>query len=164
MIEDLYHQQTLAATAGLSGIGLHTGVNVNLHLLPAPTNTGIVFRRVDLDAFPIEALARNVARVSYATSLMKKGVLISTVEHLLSALAASNVDNVYAELDNLELPIMDGSALPFVRLIAQAGLRRQRAWRTYAKVLKPVQVAEGGRRIAIYPADSFRITCRIAFP
>lgn len=158
------YQHTIAAPVTLSGVGLHTGVEVRLRLLPAPANTGVVLRRSDLEGFPIEAQVKNVARVSYATSLMKKGVLISTVEHLLSALAASNVDNVYAELDNLELPIMDGSALPFVRLIAQAGLRRQRAWRTYAKVLKPVEVAEGGRRIAIYPADSFRITCRIAFP
>ena len=164
MIEDLYHQQTLAATAGLSGIGLHTGVNVNLHLLPAPTNTGIVFRRVDLDAFPIEALARNVARVSYATSLMKKGVLISTIEHLLSALAAMGVDNVYVDIDNLELPIMDGSALPFYRLLRGVGVRRQRAWRTYARILKPVEVEDGAKRIAVYPAEPFQVHYRISFP
>ncbi len=148
----------------ISGIGLHTGVQVNLRLAPAPANTGIVFKRTDLEGFEIEARARNVTRVSYATSLMKKGVLISTTEHLLSALAASNVDNVCADIDNLELPIMDGSALPFVRLIAEAGLRRQRARRTYAKVLNPVDVIEGAKRIAVYPSDCFRITYRIAFP
>jgi UDP-3-O-[3-hydroxymyristoyl] N-acetylglucosamine deacetylase len=104
-----------------------------------------------------------VARVSYATSLMKKGVLISTTEHLLSALAASRVDNVFVKIDNLELPIMDGSALPFVRLIAQAGLRRQRAVRAYARVLNPVEITDGAKRIAVYPADAFRITYRIAF-
>ena len=118
--------------AAVAGIGLHTGVPVNLRLQPASSNTGIVFRRTDLDGFEIEACARNVARVSYATSLMRKGVLISTTEHLLSALASVNVDNVYVELDNLEVPILDGSALPFVRLIAGAGLKRQRARRKYA--------------------------------
>lgn len=104
-----------------------------------------------------------MARVSYATSLMKKGVLISTTEHLLSALAAIQVDNVSVELDNLELPIVDGSALPFVRLIKQAGVRSQRAWRAYAKVLKPLEVVEGSKRIAVYPAETFRVTYRIAF-
>jgi len=135
-----------------------------MRLTPAPTNSGIVFRRIDLEGFAIEAQARNIARVSYATSLMKKGVLIWTTEHLLSALAASQVDNVYVELDNLEVPVLDGSALPFCRLIAKAGLRQQRARRTYAKVLKPVEVVEGARRLAVYPSATLRITCRIAFP
>ena len=158
------HQDTLASPVSLSGIGLHTGVPVNLRLCPAPANTGIVFRRTDLEGFEIEALARNVARVSYATSLMKKGVLISTTEHLLSALAASGVDNVYVEIDNLEVPIMDGSALPFFRLIQQAGLRRQRAWRTYAKVVKPVEVINGAKRMAVYPSDRLSVAYRIGFP
>jgi len=160
----LGHQCTLARVAAVAGIGLHTGVPVNLRLQPAPSNTGIVFRRTDLDGFEIEACARNVARVSYATSLMRKGVLISTTEHLLSALASLNVDNVYVELDNLEVPILDGSALPFVRLIAGAGLKRQRARRKYAKILRPVEVIDGAKRIAIYPAETFRITYRIDFP
>ena len=154
----------MASAAALAGIGLHTGVPVSLRLQPAPPNTGIVFRRTDLDGFEIEACARNVARVSYATSVMRKGVLISTTEHLLSALAAANVDNVYVELDNLEVPILDGSALPFVRLIAEAGLKRQRARRKYAKILRPVEVIDGAKRIAIYPAETFRITYRIDFP
>jgi len=160
----LHNQHTIAGAVGTSGIGLHTGVNVNLRLVPAPANAGIIFKRTDLEGFAIEAEARNVARVSYATSLMKKGVLISTTEHLLSALAASSVDNVYVELDNLEVPILDGSALPFVRLIAKAGLRRQRARRAYAKILKPLEVAEGSKRIAVSPSATFRITYRIAFP
>jgi UDP-3-O-[3-hydroxymyristoyl] N-acetylglucosamine deacetylase len=160
----LENQHTIAAPASVSGIGLHTGVKVNMRLTPAPTNSGIVFRRIDLEGFAIEAQARNIARVSYATSLMKKGVLIWTTEHLLSALAASQVDNVYVELDNLEVPVLDGSALPFCRLIAKAGLRQQRARRTYAKVLKPVEVVEGARRLAVYPSATLRITCRIAFP
>ena len=157
-------QHTLASTVSLSGIGLHTGVNVNLRLCPAPANTGIVFKRTDLDGFTIEAHSRHVARVSYATSLMKKGVLISTTEHLLSALAGLQVDNAIVEIDNLELPIVDGSALPFVKLIREAGLRAQRARRIYAKVLKSVEVVEGVKRIAIHPAETLRISYSIAFP
>lgn len=158
------YQHTIASPVSLSGIGLHTGVQVTLRLAPAPASTGIVFKRTDLDSFTIEAQARHVARVSYATSLMKKGVLISTTEHLLSALAAAKVDNVFAEIDNLELPIADGSALPFVKMMAQAGLKRQRARRTFARVLKPLEVAEGTKRIAVYPAETFRVTYRIVFP
>lgn len=160
----LVRQHTIAAPVSLSGIGLHTGVNVNLRLSPAPANTGIVFKRTDLEGFSIEAHARNVARVSYATSLMKKGVLISTTEHLLSALGAARVDNVVVEIDNLEVPILDGSALPFFKLIAKAGLSRQRAWRAYAKVLKPIEVTDGGKRIAVYPSETFRLTYKILFP
>lgn len=158
------NQHTIASPVSFSGVGLHTGVPVRVRLMPAPANTGIVFKRTDLDNFAIPAQVRNVARVSYATSLMRKGVLISTTEHLLSALAASQLDNVFVEIDNLELPIMDGSALPFVRLIEQAGLRRQRAQRTYAKVLKPVEIVDGAKRIAVYPAQALRITYRITFP
>jgi UDP-3-O-[3-hydroxymyristoyl] N-acetylglucosamine deacetylase len=157
-------QQTIASPVSLTGIGLHTGVPVTLRLAPAPANTGIVFKRTDLDNFEIEARERNVARVSYATSLMKKGVLISTTEHLLSALAAAKVDNAFAEINNLEVPIADGSALPFIKMIAKAGLKRQRGRRGYARVLRPVEVVEGSKRISIRPAEEFRITYRILFP
>lgn len=157
------HQNTIARPVSIEGIGLHTGVPVHLRLVPAPTGTGIVFKRVDLEGFTIKATVKNVARVSYATSLMRKGVLISTTEHLLSGLTASGVDNVFIEIDNLEVPIMDGSALPFMRLLEQAGLKQQRAWQAWAKILKPVEVVEGQKRIAIYPAEDFSITYRIAF-
>ena len=160
----MIYQQTIASPVGISGIGLHTGVPVRVRLTPAAANSGILFKRTDLEGFVIEARARYVARVSYATSLMKKGVLISTTEHLLSALAASGVDNVVIEIDNLEVPILDGSALPFLRLIGEAGLRRQRAKRIYAKILKAVEIVEGSKQIAVYPADALRITYRIAFP
>ncbi len=159
----LEFQHTIASRVSLSGTGLHTGVKVNLSLAAAPVNTGIVFKRTDLEGFEIEAHNRNVAHVSYATSLMKKGVLISTVEHLLSALAASGVDNVFVEIDNLELPIADGSALPFMRLVEQAGLRPQRAPRAFAKVLKPIEIADGAKRIAVYPSDTFRVNYSILF-
>jgi len=160
----LANQRTLAAPVSVSGIGLHTGVKVNLRLCPAPANTGILFRRTDLEGFIIEAQSRNVARVSYATSLMKKGVLISTTEHLLSALAGLDVDNAVVEIDNLELPILDGSARPFVELITKTGIRRQRARRGFVRILKPMEVVDGMRCIAVYPADVFRVTYRIAFP
>jgi len=157
-------QYTLASAVSLSGIGLHTGVNVKLRLCPAPANSGIVFKRTDLDGFRIEAHSRHVARVSYATSLMKKGVLISTTEHLLSALAGLGVDNALIEIDNLELPIVDGSALPFVELIRQAGLRPQRARRLYARILKSVEIVDGSKRIAIHPAATFQVSYSIDFP
>ena len=157
------HQHTIARPVSTEGIGLHTGVPVHVRLLPAPSGTGIVFNRVDLDGFTIKATAKNVARVSYATSLMRKGVLISTTEHLLSALAASEVDNVFIEIDNLEVPIMDGSALPFIKLIREAGLKQQRSTRNWAMIVKPVEVVDGQKRIAIYPAEDFKITYRISF-
>src|SRR5271168_72554 len=148
-------EQPVRSAVECSGVGLHSGAPVSMRILPAPPGTGIVFRRIDLDGFEIEAISRNVARVSYATSLMKKGVLISTTEHLLSALAGLGVDNAIVEIDNLELPIVDGSALPFVKVIRQAGLRPQKARRAYAKILKPLELAEGAKKIAVYPSDTF---------
>ena len=146
------------------GVGLHSGAPVTLRILPAPANSGIVFRRVDLDGFEVEAIGRNVARVSYATSLMKKGVLISTTEHLLSALVGMRIDNAIIELDNLELPILDGSARPFVDLIKNAGVRKQRWARTYIRILRALEVREGNKFIAVYPADSYSVSYTINFP
>ena len=147
-----------------SGVGLHSGATVNLRLVPAPAGSGIVFRRSDLDNFEIPAIGRNVAKVSYATSLMRQGVLISTTEHLLSALIGLGVDNVIAELDNLELPILDGSAQPYVAAILGAGLKQQRRRREYLKILKPVEVHEGGKFIGVYPGDGYSIDYMIDFP
>jgi UDP-3-O-[3-hydroxymyristoyl] N-acetylglucosamine deacetylase len=135
-----------------------------MRIIPAPPGTGIVFRRVDLDGFQIEAISRNVARVSYATSLMKKGVLISTTEHLLSACIGLGIDNAIIELDNLELPILDGSALPFVELIQKAGIRKQRRPRKYLKILREVEMREGNKFISVYPADSYSVSYSINFP
>lgn len=156
-------QYTIARPVEIAGIGLHTAVPARLRLLPAPAGTGIVFRRTDLDGFQIEARAENVARVSYATSLMKRGVLISTTEHLLAALYASGVDNVIVELDAIEVPILDGSSQSFIELLARAGLRRQRRRRRYLQVLRPLEVAEDDRRIGIFPAEEFSIRCFIEF-
>ena len=152
------NQHTIGGTAEASGVGLHSGAKVNMRLLPAPANTGVVFRRTDLDNFEIPASWKHIARVSYATSLMRKSVLISTTEHLLSALVGMEIDNVIVELDALEVPIIDGSALPFVRMIEQAGRRRQRAARSYIKILQPVEVVERTKRIAIYPCGQAETT------
>jgi len=123
-----------------------------------------VFLRTDLEGFEVEAVGRNVARVSYATSLMKKGVLISTTEHLLSAFVGMGIDNAIVELDNLELPILDGSAQPFVDLIRRAGIRKQRRPRTYLKVIKSLELREGNKFIGIYPADRYSVSYTINFP
>jgi UDP-3-O-[3-hydroxymyristoyl] N-acetylglucosamine deacetylase len=156
-------QTTIERPVSTKGVGLHTAVKSHLRFVPAPANTGIVFRRVDLDNFEIEAHVRNVARVSYATSLMKKGVLLSTTEHVLAALYSCGIDNVYIELDALELPILDGSAQPFIEMLAQAGIRRLRKRRRYLKVVKPLEVSEKGRRIGIYPANDFRVHCFVEY-
>ena len=139
---------------------------MKLRLLPAPAGTGIIFRRVDLDNFEVEATGRNVARVSYATSLMKQGVLISTTEHLLSAFIGTGVDNAFVELDNLELPILDGSAKPFVDMVQSVGLRLQRRKRSYLRIRKELEVREGGKFIGVYPVDddSYSVSYSIDFP
>jgi UDP-3-O-[3-hydroxymyristoyl] N-acetylglucosamine deacetylase len=146
------------------GVGLHSGAPVSLRILPAPAGAGIVFRRSDLDGFEVEATGRNVARVSYATSLMKKGVLISTTEHLLSAFTGTGIDNAIIELDNLELPILDGSAQPFVELIRNAGIRGQRRPRTYLRIRRELELREGNKFIAVYPAESYSVAYTIDFP
>jgi UDP-3-O-[3-hydroxymyristoyl] N-acetylglucosamine deacetylase len=135
-----------------------------MRLLPAPAGSGIVFRRTDLDDFEIPATGRNVAKVSYATSLMRQGVLISTTEHLLSAFIGMGVDNVIVALDNLELPILDGSALPYVEAILKVGIHTQRRRREYIRVLKPVEVREGDKFIGVYPGSGYRIQYTIDFP
>jgi UDP-3-O-[3-hydroxymyristoyl] N-acetylglucosamine deacetylase len=135
-----------------------------MRLLPAPAGSGIVFRRTDLDNFEIPAIGRNIAKVSYATSLMRQGVLISTTEHLLSALIGMGVDNVIVELDNLELPILDGSAQPYVQAIQSAGIRTQRRRRETIRVLRPVEVREGEKFIGVYPGSGYKIQYSIEFP
>ena len=157
-------QTTIAKPVSAEGMGLHTGVYGHIRLVPAPADTGIVFRRVDLDNFLIEAQGHNVARVSYATSLMKHGVLLSTTEHLLAAIYSCAIDNVYVDIDSIEVPILDGSAEPFMQMLQEAGTRRLRRKRRFLKVLKPLEVIEGDRRIGIYPADEFRVRCYVDFP
>lgn len=157
-------ETTVQRPVEASGVGLHHGVPVHIRILPAPSTAGIVFLRTDLDNFPIPASWRHVARVSYATSLMRQGVLISTTEHLLSVLYSMGIDNAYVEIDNLEVPILDGSGEPFVRLLRQAGIRQYRRKRRYLRIRRPVTVEDKGKRISIIPDESFRLTCDTDYP
>ncbi len=157
------YERTLAGPIEFSGVGLHTGVPVSLRVLPARAATGIVFRRVDLDNFEIHADVASVSRVAYATTLMSKGVWISTVEHLLSAFYGIGIDNAYVDMDNLEVPILDGSARPFTDAIARVGTVEQDRPREYLRVIKEFVVEENGKSLAIYPADTFQIECAIDF-
>ena len=163
-------QTTIQRPVEIAGIGLHTGVRGHVRLVPAPADTGILFRRSDLEYFPIEAQGHNVARVSYATSLMKQGVLLSTTEHLLAAVYSSGIDNIYLDMDAIEVPILDGSAEPFMEMLDRAGTRQLRRKRRYIKVLKAMeleepdpQVAGKMRRIGIYPAEEFHLRCYVDF-
>jgi UDP-3-O-[3-hydroxymyristoyl] N-acetylglucosamine deacetylase len=157
-------EQTIAAPLEFAGVGLHSGAPVTMRLLPAAAGSGVVFRRTDLDNFEIPAIARNVAKVSYATSLMRQSVLISTTEHLLSAFIGMGIDNVIVEIDNLELPILDGSALPYVEAVLRVGVREQRRRRETLRVLHPVEVRDGEKFIGVYPGSGYRISYTIDFP
>jgi UDP-3-O-[3-hydroxymyristoyl] N-acetylglucosamine deacetylase len=156
-------QATIQNPVQISGIGLHTGCQVSLKLNPAPEDTGIVFRRVDLQGFEIEALRERVSRVVLATTLMKKGVMLSTVEHVLSALYGLGLDNLYIDISSLEVPILDGSALPFVEMVQKAGVQPQEKDRTFLKVQKSFRLQEESKFISIEPCSSFRISYEIDF-
>jgi UDP-3-O-[3-hydroxymyristoyl] N-acetylglucosamine deacetylase len=157
-------QTTVRRTVETCGVGLHHGAPVRLRILPAPPNTGIVFIRTDLDNTRIKASWKLVERVSYATSLMHpKGIFISTTEHLLSVLYSMSIDNAFIELDNLELPILDGSGLPFVQLLEAAGIQETGRPRRYIRILKPVTVEAGGKSVTILPSDRFQLRCRNFF-
>jgi UDP-3-O-[3-hydroxymyristoyl] N-acetylglucosamine deacetylase len=156
-------ETTVQRPVEANGVGLHSGVPVRIRILPAAPSTGIVFVRTDLNNFAIRASWKHVARVSYATSLMRQGVLISTTEHLLSVLYSMGIDNAIIEIDNLEVPILDGSGLPFVRLIAEAGTKTYRRRKRYLRVKRPVSVEGNGKRITVLPSDRFLLTCDIFF-
>lgn len=156
-------QTTLGSAVETSGVGLHTGVPVQVRLLPAPPDTGYVFRRSDLGGFEIPATVESVAHCGYATTLMRTGVMLSTVEHLLSALRGLGVDNTFIEVDNLEIPIMDGSAATFTEMIEEAGVVQQRLARRALLVREKISYEQGDRRISVEPADSYQIDCLIDF-
>jgi UDP-3-O-[3-hydroxymyristoyl] N-acetylglucosamine deacetylase len=159
----LQFETTVQRPVETQGVGLHHGVPVSIRILPAPAGTGIVFIRTDLDRFPVPASYRHVARVSYATSLMRQGVLISTTEHLLSVLYSMGIDNAHIEIDNLEVPILDGSGETWVGLLAQAGVKYYRRKRRYLRVLRPVTVEAPNKRITVLPADRFMLSCDVFF-
>src|SRR6266853_6919083 len=156
-------EKTLNRPVEASGVGLHSGVPVRIRILPAPPSTGIVFIRTDLDGFAIPASWRHVQKVSYATSLMRQGVLISTTEHLLSVFYSMSIDNAFVEIDNLEVPILDGSGQPFVDLIESAGIKQFRRRKRFLRIRRPVSVEGGGKRITILPSDRFLLTCDVFF-
>src|SRR5271165_5866997 len=136
----LRFETTVQRPVEAKGVGLHSGVSVSIRILPAPPSTGIVFLRTDLDNFAVPASWRYVARVSYATSLMRQGVMISTTEHLLSVFYSMGIDNALIEIDNLEVPILDGSGQPYVDLLREAGLKQYRRRRRYLRIRRPVMV------------------------
>lgn len=157
-------QRTLKNEIRATGVGLHTGQKVLLTLKPAPVDAGIVFRRVDLDpAVDIQATAANVGDTTLSTSLVMGDVRVSTVEHLLSALAGLGIDNVIVELNASEVPIMDGSAGPFVFLLQSAGIVEQNAHKKFIRIKKPVDVIEGDKRASFLPFDGFKVTFSIDF-
>ena len=157
-------QRTLKNSIKATGVGLHTGDKVLLNLRPAAPNTGIVFRRTDLDPVAeIEARADHVGDTSLSTTLTKNGVRVSTVEHLLSAFAGLGIDNAYVDVSAPEVPIMDGSAAPFVFLIQSAGIVEQNAAKRFVRILRPVQVTDGQKKAAFVPFDGFKVNFGIEF-
>ncbi len=155
-------QRTLRRQISCAGIGLHSGNKVTLTLKPAAADTGIRFRRTDLGA-EIPAHVGEVSSIQYATVLGRGTATVETVEHLLAALASVGIDNVIIELTQNEVPIMDGSAAPFLYLVHEAGVKRLSSPRRYLKVLRPVQIADGDKRIAVYPSDHFKVSYTISF-
>ena len=156
-------QRTLRRSISCAGIGLHSGREVRLSLEPAPADAGIRFRRCDLGGLEVPATVQHVGGINYATGLTLDAVKVDTVEHLLAALVSLGIDNVVVELSSPEVPIMDGSASPFIAMIEQAGVRQLGTPRRYLKVLRPLSLSRGDKSIAIYPSDHFKVTYSIAF-
>lgn len=160
----MIHQRTLKNTIKATGVGLHTGQKVYLTLKAAPINTGIVFRRVDLNPpVDIPAKAENVGDTTLSTSLVKGDVKVSTVEHLLSAMAGLGIDNAIVELSASEVPIMDGSAGPFVFLIQSAGIYEQNAPKKFIRIKKEITVKDGDKIASFKPFDGFKVSFSIDF-
>jgi len=156
-------QKTISNPVKAEGIGLHTGVEVKLKLKPAPPNTGYIFIRTDLDNFEIPASAEYISHCSYATTLLRRGVVLSTCEHLLSALRGIGIDNCFIELDNIEIPIMDGSSENFIDLIEDAGVVEQSSPRKFFRVKEKVEFEQEDRKMSVEPSDKFEIECLIEF-
>lgn len=157
-------QRTLKNIIRATGVGLHTGEKIYLTLRPAPVNAGIIFRRVDLDpVVEIKASAENVTETTLSTTIGKGDVKISTVEHLLSAMAGLGIDNAYVELTAAEVPIMDGSAGPFVFLLQSAGVQDQEVAKEFIRITKPVEVRHGDKWARFEPFDGFKVGFQIEF-
>ncbi len=157
-------QRTLNKIATISGIGLHSGARINLTLRPATANTGIIFHRTDGEqVIDIKACSSNVVDTRMATVLGSHGMTISTIEHFMAALAAFGIDNLHVDIDGPEVPVLDGSAAPFIREIQQAGIRNLDSCRKFVAIRKPLEIIEGEKRISIIPSRFFRISFDIAF-
>jgi UDP-3-O-[3-hydroxymyristoyl] N-acetylglucosamine deacetylase len=157
-------QRTLRRSVSCTGIGLHSGNKVTLSLKPAPADYGIRFQRSDLGGLEIPATVTHLGGIAYQTGLTREAVSVETVEHLLAALTALGIDNAIVELNHSEVPIMDGSAAPFVHLILnEAGVKRLQTPRRYLKVLRPISLAQGDKRIALYPSEQLKVTYSISF-
>jgi UDP-3-O-[3-hydroxymyristoyl] N-acetylglucosamine deacetylase len=159
-------QHTLAGSAVCAGVGVHSGQRVRMAIRPAPAGSGVVFIRSDItdrdNRIPVSAEA--VGRTQLNTEIFNAaGVTVSTIEHVMAAFAALGVDNVLVDVDGPEVPIMDGSALPFVQLLDRAGRRRQDVARRFIQILEPVEVVDGDKRAALLPADAFEVDFEIAF-
>ena len=160
----MIRQRTLKNVIGATGVGLHTGEKVCLTLRPAAVNTGIVFRRIDLEpVVDIEALLDNVSSTRMSTTLERDGARISTVEHLMSAFAGLGIDNVFVDLTAAEVPIMDGSAGPFVFLIESAGIEEQRAPKQFIRIKHSVEICDGDKWAKFDPYDGFKVDLTIDF-
>ena len=157
-------QRTLRRTVSCTGIGLHSGNKVTLSLKPAAADYGIRFQRSDLGGLEIPAIVTHLGGIQYQTGLTREAVSVETVEHLLAALTALGIDNAIVELNSPEVPIMDGSAAPFVHLIVnEAGVKKLASPRRYLKVLRPIALTQGDKRIALYPAEHLKVTYSISF-
>jgi len=156
-------QRTLRRHISCVGIGLHSGNKVNLTLKPAPADFGIRFRRADLGGHEIAATVQHLGGIQLATGLARNEVSVETVEHLLAALTSTGIDNVLVELNSPEVPIMDGSAAPFIYLIHEAGVKRLQARRKYLKIVRPIAISRGDKRIALYPSDHFKVTYSVSY-
>jgi UDP-3-O-[3-hydroxymyristoyl] N-acetylglucosamine deacetylase len=167
MWEGEYHmvkQRTPKTVIQATGVGLHSGNKILLTLSPAPVNTGIIFRRTDLENTPeIPASYQHVSDTTLCTSLEYNGVRVATVEHLLSALAGLGIDNAYVDLDGPEVPIMDGSAAPFVFLIQSAGVCEQAAPKRFIRILKPMRVEDNDKYVQFLPHEGYRVSFSINF-
>jgi len=159
----LFWQRTIKKAISSTGIGLHSGKRVRMVLRPAAANTGVVFRRTDLENFEIKANGEYLYKTDHATSLSKNRICIDTVEHLMAALLGTGVDNIIVELDSSEIPAMDGSASPFIYLLNEAGVKKLPRKRQLMRIKKPIEIRNNGKFIALYPSDTFRITYRIEF-
>lgn len=159
-----FEQRTVKTAVSCAGVGLHSGKQVHMTIRPAPVNHGIKFRRVDLTGTPdVTAQFNRVVDTSLATVIGNNGCIVSTIEHLMATFAGLSIDNALVELDAYEVPVMDGSAGPFTRMIAEAGIENQKVARHYFVLREPIELKEGDKSVSVHPSDSFRITCSIEF-